>query len=175
MLAREIPEENIRRGVIDYSMVTMNSLTVKGQLQSIFQPIPDKIRLLRDEIFTTGGALSPLSSGSDLELARQENVDLAIYNSSRTAGLGERTADYLKAQGLGVVSTGTSTLYPARTRVIIHRNRLYTLRYLKELFRLDAGVQISVKYDPSAMADIEIILADDWAKNNPMPTATPTP
>jgi LCP family protein required for cell wall assembly len=169
MLSREIPQENIKHGVIDYSMVTLANLTVKGQMQSIFKPIPDKIRVLRDEIFTASGALSPLATGSDLELARQEAADVAIYNSSRTAGLEQRTADYLMSQGINAFASGNSKLFPGATRVIIHRGRLYTLRYLKELFKLNSGAQIVIKYDPSAASDIEIILADDWAKKNPMP------
>jgi len=169
MLSREIPQENIKHGVIDYSMVTLENLTVKGQTQSIFKPIPDKIRVLRDEIFTASGALSPLAAGSDLELARQETADVIIYNSSRTAGLDQRTADYLMSQGINVVAKGNPKLFPGATRVIVHRIRLYTLRYFEELFNLKAGAQLVIKIDPSAAADIEIILADDWAKKNPMP------
>ncbi len=175
MLAREIPPEKIKTGVVDYSMVTLANLTVKGEMQSIFKPIPDKLRVLRDEIFTVSGALSPLATGSDLELARQEAADLVIYNSSRTAGLDQRTADYLKSQGLNVVAKGNSQLFPGATRVIVHRSRLYTLRYLKALFKLNAGAQIVIKLDPSAAADLEIILADDWAKKNSIPAETPTP
>jgi LCP family protein required for cell wall assembly len=169
MLAREIPSENIKRGVIDYSMVTFANLTVKGQMQSIFKPIPDKIRVLRDEIFTTSGATSPIASGSNLDLARQENADVAIYNSTQTVGLDERTANYLKSQGISVLATGKSTIFPGATRVIIHRSRLYTLRYLKELFNLKSSMQIVIKYDSTAAADIEVILANDWVKKNPMP------
>jgi LCP family protein required for cell wall assembly len=169
MLSREIPQENIKHGVIDYTMVMLDSVTVKGQMQSIFKPIPDKIRVLRDEIFTANGALSPLATGSDIDLARQETADVAVYNSSRTAGLDQKTADYLKLQGINVITTGNSQLFPGATRVIIHRSRLYTLRYLKELFNLKSSIQIAIKYDPTSAVDIEIILADDWAKKNPMP------
>jgi len=169
MLAREIPQENIKHGVIDYTMVILDSVIVKGQAQSIFKPIPDKIRVLRDEIFTAKGVLSPLANGSNLELAKQEAADVAIYNSSRTASLDQKTADYLKSQGINGIADGNSTLYPGATRVIIHRSRLYTVRYFKELFKLNSGIQISIKYDPNAAADIEVILADDWAKKNPIP------
>jgi polyisoprenyl-teichoic acid--peptidoglycan teichoic acid transferase len=169
MLARDIPPENIKCGVIDYTMVTLADLMVKGQRQSIFKPIADKIRVLRDEIFTANGALSPVAMGSALDLARQEGATVAIYNSSRTVGLEQRTSDYFRSQGINVVATGNSKLFPGATRVIDHRGKLYMLKYLKELFSLHSGAQLVIRYDPSSVADIDIILSDDWAKKNPMP------
>ena len=170
MLAKDIPPENIKTGVIDYSMVQLVDLVVKGEKQSVFKPIADKIRVLRDEIFTASGALSPMAKGTDaLDLARQEGATVAVYNSSLTSGLAQRTADYLKSQGINVISTGNSQLFPGTTQVVDHRGKLYSLRYFKELFKLNAGAQIVNKYDPSSEADIDIILSDDWAQSNPMP------
>lgn len=169
VLGSSVPVDKIKRGVIDYTMLQLVDLVVDGQKQSVFKPIPDKIRLLRDEIFSTGGALSPLANGTPLELAKQEGATVAIYNSSLTAGLAKETADYFTAQGLSVVTVGNSQLVPGATQVIDHRGRLYMLKYLKELFGINSGSQIINKYDLAAAADIEIILSDDWAKKNPMP------
>jgi LCP family protein required for cell wall assembly len=170
MLAKDIPPENIRRGVIDYTMVQLDSLTINGQSQSILKPIPDKIRELRDEIFTASGALSPLAKGTDaLDLAKQEGATIAVYNASSVAGLAQRTADYLTSLGLNVVKVDNPASRPGATQVIDHRGRLYALKYFKELFNLNAGVQIVNQPDAAAPADIEIILADDWAQHNPMP------
>jgi LCP family protein required for cell wall assembly len=181
MLAKDIPPENIKKGVIDYSMVQLVDLVVKGEKQSVFKPIADKIRVLRDEIFTASGALGPLadkypssennsgaSSASALELAKQEGATVAVYNGSSVNGLAQKTADYLKSQGINVISTGNAQSSGA-TQVIDHRGKVYTVQYLKELFKLTAGAQIITKDDPSAAADIEIILSDDWAQSNPMP------
>ena len=63
VLLQQINPDNIKRGVIDYSMVLLDT-TDDGA--SIFKPIPDKIRELRDEIFTADGAASPLAKGADL-------------------------------------------------------------------------------------------------------------
>ncbi len=75
----------------------------------------------------------------------------------------------MKGLGVNVVSTDSANQIPGYTIVIDHRGRPYLLKYLKDLFKLNAGTQIVSKYDPAAPADIEIILGDDWALNNPMP------
>lgn len=181
MLAKDIPPENIKRGVIDYTMVQLVDLMVNGQKQNVMKPIADKIRVLRDDIFTTNGTLGPLAdkypssennssanSASALELAKQEGATVAVYNGSTVNGLAQKTADYLKSQGINVISTGNAQSSGA-TQVIDHRGKVYTMQYLKELFKLNAGAQLVTKIDASAPADIEIILADDWAQSNPMP------
>lgn len=170
MLAKDIPVENIKRGVIDYSMVTQNTVTVNGQSQQIFKPMPDKIRVLRDEIFTSAGAISPLAQGADaLDLARQEGATIAVYNGTYTQGLAVRTSEFLKSQGLNVTIADSATTFPAATLVIDHRGRPYALKYFRELFKLNGAIQVQSEYQPDAPADIEIILGPDWAASNPMP------
>lgn len=169
MLARSIAPENIKRGVIDYTMVQLDNVVVNGQNQSIFKPIPDKIRELRDEIFSSAGAVSPLAKGDPLDLAKQEGATIAVYNCSSVQGLAQRTADYLKSLGFNVVVVGNTKCLPGASQVIIHRSELYTLKYFKDLFSLNAGAQIANKFDASAPADIDILVADDWAMKNPMP------
>ncbi len=168
MLAKDIAPENIKHGVIDYTMVQLDNVVVNGENQSIFKPIPDKIRELRDTIFFNG-AVGPLAQGQTLDLAKQEGATIAVYNGSSVQGLAQRTADYLKAQGFNVILTDNAGYFPGATQVINQHGKLYTLKYFKELFRLNSGVQISNKLDFSAAADINLIVADDWAVNNPMP------
>jgi len=169
MLAKDIAPENIKRGVIDYKMVLMDNVVVNGEKQSIFKPIPDKIRELRDEIFSSAGAVSPLAKGDVLELAKQEAPTLAVYNGSSVQGMAQKTADYLKSLGFNVVVVDSASYQPGATQVILHRGDLYSLKYFKELFGLNAGAQIANKFDSAAPANIEIIVADDWAMKNPMP------
>ena len=170
MLAKDIPPENIKRGVIDYTMVQLVDMMVDGVKQSVMKPISDKIRVLRDEIFTASGALSPMAKGTDaLDLAKQEGATIGVYNGSSVAGMAQKTTDYLKSLGFNVVVTATASYQPGATQVIDHRGKLYALRYFQELFKLNAGSQILNKYDPASTADIDIIVADDWAQKNPMP------
>ncbi|HEY3312632.1 MAG TPA: LCP family protein [Anaerolineales bacterium] len=169
MLVRDIPAENIKKGVIDYKMVQLDNVVVNGENQSIVKPIPDKIRELRDEIFSSAGAVSPLAKGDPLELAKQEGATIAVYNGSSVQGLGQRTADYLKSQGFNVVAVDSAGYQPGVSQVITHRSKLYIIKYFKDLFSLNSGAQIAFKLDPAAAADIDLVVADDWAMKNPMP------
>ncbi|HSK88100.1 MAG TPA: LCP family protein, partial [Anaerolineales bacterium] len=62
VLAKDIPPESIKPGVIDYTMVALDDVVLGGQNANIMKPLPDKIRELRDQVFTSGGALSPLAA-----------------------------------------------------------------------------------------------------------------
>ena len=169
MLAKDVPLANIKRGVIDKTMFTFGNTTLDGQPADILKPIPDKIRELRDTIFTTGGAVSPLAKGADaLALAKQEGASVIVLNGSPTSGLALKTGDYLKSLGINVINNGNAN-QTAVTRVIDHTGRPYMLKYLKELFGLNSSSQIISTYDPNAPADIEIIIGNDWALRNPMP------
>jgi LCP family protein required for cell wall assembly len=177
VLLQQIPIENIKQGVIDYKMVLLTTVTVNGQAQDVFKPIPDKIRELRDDIFLSSGATSPMAVKNAnlqdinalLELAKQENASIGIYNGTYTQGLALETADYFKALGLNVVGTANASEYPGVTKIIDHRGRPYALRFFQALFGIGSGAQIVSKFDPAAPADIEIILGDEWAAKNPMP------
>jgi hypothetical protein len=68
VLAKDIPIGSIKRGVIDYSMVALVETTLGGEAASVMKPLPDKIRELSDEVFTTGGAVSPLAAQGELTL-----------------------------------------------------------------------------------------------------------
>ncbi len=170
VLADQIPRDNIKQAVIDFSMVTLGKVVQNGQSLDIFKPIPDKIRELRDSIFVAGGPLSPDAQGANaLDLAKQENATVSVLNGTYTSGIASKTSDYLKAQGINVVSVGNAAQASSVTTIIDHSGRPYTLKYFQQLFGLKSSSQIINKYDPSAPADIEIILGDDWAANNPMP------
>ncbi len=168
MLAKDILPENIKRGVIDYKMVLLDNVVVNGENQSIAKPIPDKIRELRDQIFSSAGAVSPLAKGEPLDLVKQEGATIGVYNGSSVSGLAQKTADYLISLGFNVVDVGNAQYLPGVTQVINHRSKLYALKYFKDVFGLSAGAQIGFKLDPAAKVDIELIVADDWALKNSM-------
>ncbi len=170
MLAKDIPLESIEQGIINYDMVTLQNVTLNGESANVFKPIPDKIRELRDEVFTASGAVSPLAQGVDaLDLVRQEGATIAVYNGTYTEGLAAKTSEYLKSLGFNVILADSATTFPGATVVKDHRGKPYALKYFRELFRLNGAIQIQSDYDLSAAADIEIILGPDWAASNPMP------
>lgn len=167
MLAKDIPMENIQRGVIDYTMAAPAEVNYKGQLLAIVRPMPDKIRVLRDTIFG-GGALSPMASGGPTQLMQAENARVIFLNGTYTAGLAATTQEYFAGQGMNVVGVGNAS-YTARTIIIDHTGNPYVVRYLMSVMKISSSSQLRIDFNPSAEADVEVILGDDWAFNNPMP------
>ena len=169
MLAREIPLESIQRGVITYEMVTLHSITLNGVPAEVLKPIPDKIRVLRDEIFSSGGTLTPMATGSSVELMKAEQARVQVLNGTYTEGLAGVTQNYLISQGMNVVSSENAAERLGNTIVIDYTGKPYTLRYLAELMSLTNYTQFRSEYDPASTVDVVIILGDDWAYSNPMP------
>ena len=161
VLARDIPKESIRNGVIDHTMASFGDTVLGGQNASVLKPLHDKIRVLRDEIFTERGAVSPWAEGDLLALAQADGARIRILNGSLAGQLESRTARYLSQQGLLVTEvSGTSAVN--RTTVILYSPTLYTFRYLIDLFEIDRSTQILIRPDPSQSVDIEVRLGSDW-------------
>ena len=170
VLARDIPIESIKMGVIDYTMVSLNETTLGGEAASVIKPLPDKIRELRDEVFTSGGAISPLAAQGDPTALMQADASrVRLLNGSFSPGLDVSTGNYLLTQGVQVTEVGTADQAYDRTTVILYAPKLYTLRYLQALFRIDSSTQILIRPDPASSVDVEIRLGNDWANSNPMP------
>ncbi len=166
MLGLQIPQANIKKGVIDYSMMTIG---VSPDNLDIFKPIPDKIRVLRDEVFG-GGAISPMAVGDQAQLLHAEAARVAVLNASGISGLAQRASDYLTSQGMNVVLIGNANEHPefpaswyadGYTTVVDYRGKPYAMRYLMSLMRMSSG-QIRTKFDPNAQADVVIFLRGDW-------------
>ena len=168
-LVKDIPLKKIKQGVIENNMVNYGNVTLGGQNASIIMPIPDKIRELRDQIFTTGGATSPRASGKPQALMKADAARVRITNNSSTPDLDTRTGNYLLAQGMQVIERGAPTGATNQTVVILYSPKLYTLRYLiKPLGMITTSGQIVFKPDPSQSVDVEIRLGNDWAGRLPV-------
>jgi len=162
VLLSQIPRESIKRGVIDYTMVTLDNVILGGQNASIFKPIPDKIRVLRDEIFSAAGPLSPKASGDPTALMQEDAARVRVVNGTFTEGLPERTGNFLLGQGMQVVEAGGySERQYERTTIVMYGPKLYTLRYLITLFGVDATSQILFAPDATSNVDIEIRVGAD--------------
>lgn len=165
MLARDIPLDNIQRGVID---TTMFVYATSPQGLDINKPIMDKIRELRDTIFITGGAIGP-RAGNDLAAnAAAEAARIQVINGAYVPGLAQNTGNYLISLGLNVVAVGSSDTY-VRTVVVLHSGKPYTLRFLQQVFPLSSSSQIVMRPDPASPTDIDIYLGQDWAAVKPFP------
>lgn len=168
MLAIQIPEENINRGLIGTEHVNF-AKTPDGS-QDVLKPLPEKIRILRDEIFTSEGPIGPSAGDGDmLEMALAENARISVRNGTLTGGLAGRTAEYLRGLGLNIpeelVGDGEASFY---TTIIDHTGNPFTLGYLVETMGISAN-KIYIRYEPGNPTDVELILGNDWANNNPMP------
>lgn len=165
-LAQQIDPANIKRGVITPDMVVFGK---SPDGLDIMKPIPDKIRILRDEIFSTGGPLSPAAVASDpAELAKAEQARIQIQNGTQTAGLAGRTSEYFRSLGLNVTGEANADRVYSQTVLIDYSGKPYTLSQLKDVMKVDPG-NIFSRFDPNAQVDVVVILGEDWAQNNPMP------
>jgi LCP family protein required for cell wall assembly len=99
VLAKDIPIVSIKQGVIDNNMVSFANVTLCGAPASVLRPIPDMIRVLRDEIFIPGGPLSPLAQGDPVTLMQADAARIRVTNNTYTADLDGRTVNFLMAQG----------------------------------------------------------------------------
>jgi hypothetical protein len=166
VLARDIPKESIKNGVIDNSMVSFGNVILGGQNASVMKPLPDKIRVLRDEIFTTSGPLSPLAQGDPLALMQADGARVRVLNGTSTPALDTRMGSYLSQQGVQVTEFG-NTKAQSRTTVTLYTSKLYTFRYLINALGIASPVQILIKSDPAQTVDIEVRLGSDWVSKIP--------
>jgi len=167
-LAAQIPTENIKHAVITPDMVT-NSWSPEGF--EILLPDTDKIRQLRDEIFTSTGPASPVAEtvvGDPVEMMNQEDARISVLNGTYTSGLASKTGEYLNNQGINVTVTGNAQELSEYTTIIDYSGKPYTVRYLVDLMHIDPN-HIYSRYDPNSEVDIAILLGADWAENNTMP------
>ena len=160
-LAKDIHVEDIRQGVIDTTMAIPTDTTINGVPANVLRPVPDLIRILRDEIFVPGGPLSPMAQGDAVTLMQSDEAKIRLVNNTYAANLEQRTATYLNAQGMQVTEFGAPSGYASRTKVILYSSKLYALRYLKDLFGLESP-QIVIQPDPASTVDVEIRLGEDW-------------
>ncbi len=171
VLAKDIPVESIKQGVIDYTMVALDNTTLGGADAAVMKPLPDKIRVLRDEIFTSTGAISPMAASADPKAMMQaDGARVRVLNGSFSPGLDVNTANYL-INSLGVPATevGTADRAYDATTLILYGPKLYTLKYLQSVFGVTNPAQIIISPDPGSTVDVEVRLGNDWANNNSMP------
>lgn len=160
MLAIQIPPENIRRGVIGPpDMVLLETLPDGEQ---VLRPLPDQIRLLRDEIFTMTSAVGPSVSVEEPAAASaQEAARVAVRNGAGIEGLAMRTAEFLTGQGINVVEIGNADRMDyVKTVIIDYTGNPYTTRYLMLLLNLTQS-QILSQTVPDSPVDVAVIAAGD--------------
>jgi len=125
------------------------------------------IRILRDQIFTTGGALSPKAiplGSTDTNLISQamrtEEARVRVADGTFIPGMDQRAGAWFKSQGLNVTEVGAASEVYGSTTIIVYGPKLYTLKYLQATFGIPAA-QIRFSPDPASTVDIEIRFGTD--------------
>ena len=166
LLAGQISIENIERGVIGEPQVTFD-WSADGQF--ILIPIPDQIRLLRDQIFTPDAAASPVTANLSLtQLMLEEAARVNVLNGTTTPGLAARTTDFLSEMGVYITETGNADVLYAETTIVDYSGKPNTLQFLIERLEINPA-RIFHSYDPNSSVDIELILGNDWAGSGVLP------
>ena len=138
-----------------------------GVPASVLRPIPDLIRLLRDEIFTADGPTGPLAQGDPAALMKADAARIRVVNNTYTADLDGRTGNFLLAQGMQVTERGAPTGVSDQTVLIVYSPKLYALRYLMDTFGITSGDQIVFRPTSAETVDIEIRIGEDWVNKLP--------
>jgi LCP family protein required for cell wall assembly len=170
--ASQVPEGNIRRAEITPDM--LYSGTSPDGL-SILIPIPDEIRVLRDQLFSEGSSIAPVAAATNpaatvdaTELMKEEQARVTVKNGSSTGGLAGKTAEYLRSLGINVVEETNADQPSSLTTITVVNGKPYTISYLANLMKVDSAAIIN-RFDPNASTDIIVTIGDNWAADNPMP------
>jgi LCP family protein required for cell wall assembly len=164
-VAQQIPEENIRQGVIGVDQVDF-AFSYDGQ--DILRPLPDQILQLRDQIFNPGGPIVPLAPQGDTQAMVDEEYALVmVLNGTFTPGLASQTADYLRSLGLSVAEPGNADEYYEQTTLIDYTGNPHTVAKIVEIMGI-AAENVYHRFDVSGSADIVLVAGQDWADDNPM-------
>jgi LCP family protein required for cell wall assembly len=167
LFAKDITKENIRKGVLG---VNETEFAKSPDGLDILIPRPDKIRLVRDQVFTTGGPAGPAAISQDeLSLMKSENASVSLRNASTTVGLANQTTDYFKKNGLNIVETNNAERAYPETLIYIYNGKPYTAKYLAVTMGVPTS-RIITQYQPDSKSDIVVIIGQDWARKNPMST-----
>jgi polyisoprenyl-teichoic acid--peptidoglycan teichoic acid transferase len=177
VLAKDIPLDSIKHGVIDYTMMEDAKYNLNGQTLAVLRPYPDKIRELVDDVFGSGST-SPVAKGDEVQLMQQEAARVLVINGSGMDGVGQKTYDYLKGKGMNVMGPGNMLDYPDkynfpplpdRTMLIVHAGKPYAIKYLLDILKFDSANQLVFDYDPTAPADLTLAVGVDWANTSSLP------
>jgi polyisoprenyl-teichoic acid--peptidoglycan teichoic acid transferase len=161
-LVKDINVDAIKRGIIGPPK-DVEFATNPSDGQAILIPVPDQIRILRDEVFATGGPVGPAAVAEDpAELMKTEQARILLRNGTTTAGLAGKTSDILKGLGMNITGEDNADQAYSVTTIIDYTGKPYTARYLIEQMKIPSARVIN-RFDPNSSVDLEIILGEDWA------------
>ncbi len=166
LLIQNIPADNIERGAIGMEQITFGT---SPEGLDILKPLPDQIRLLRDEIFTHVDTVSPAAQAqTTAQLIAAEKAQIAVLNGTSIPGLAAETTEYLREKGITVAVTENASEFYEQTTIVDFTGNPYTLQYLIDELNISPN-RIFHSYNPDSEIDIEINLGTDWANSGNLP------
>jgi hypothetical protein len=157
-LAGEVETEDIRYGVIDEYYT---QFWTTPDEQQVLIPLRDRMREMREYIFTTEAASPEYGEDPATRLA-EEAALIKVMNGTTTEGLAGLTTDYLVQQGLQTADPGNADRSDyAESLVIVYTGKTYTAEYLTHLLGLPLTAVVHGP-DPNALYDIALILGADY-------------
>jgi polyisoprenyl-teichoic acid--peptidoglycan teichoic acid transferase len=160
LLAKDIPLDKVRREGITYEYVQEYTTDTGRQ---VLLPWKDKIRELVNSLFANT-AIQPRATLAPDDPAKRaaEAAKVEVLNGAGVQGLAQATADWLKPQGVNVISVGTADRIDYTSTVIMdYTGKAYTARWLAQLFNVGEANILSGS-DPASPVDIKVILGQDW-------------
>lgn len=165
MVLQQVDLEKIKKGALSPNEY---EFAKSPDGQDILIPHPDQIRIVRDQVFTTGGPASPAALTSDeMELVKAENARVSLLNGTTTTGMASQTAEYFKKNNLNITASGNAEKVYNDTYIYIYNGKPYTLSYLAKVMNVTSA-HIVNQYNPDAKVDLQVIIGLDWARKNPM-------
>ena len=164
-LAGQIDDEHIKTAVIDSSM-TVPTTTPNGA--QVLIPIPDKIRAVVDEIFSTPTEeVADEEETEEREKLAAEGAKIIVHNGSTVGNLAAQTSALLKEHGLQVVEFGNAERFDYPTTIIVDfTGKEYTVQYLARLLNIPQD-HIQPFTGSHSEIDIRLIIGADFQ----LPTA----
>jgi LCP family protein required for cell wall assembly len=162
--ALDVDRDAIISRVISNEYTTM---AVSEDGLDILRPVPDKIRVLRDEVFATGDILGPVAEGNMRDIIAEEGARVSVRNASSHGGLAAETAAWLRDEGFNITEE-TNAEYTVYSKIYVYNGTPYALKFLAEAAGM-SSLNIYYYDDVEIGFDIVFVLGDDWANNNPMP------
>jgi LCP family protein required for cell wall assembly len=159
-LSSEVDPDSIRYGVIDENY-TLFWTTPDGQ--QVLVPVRERIRELRDRIFTNDPVI-PETEDDPAERLQAEAATIQILNGTTTVGLAGNTQAFLAEQGLPVtqddVGNADHSSY-THSKIAVHTEKTFTAEHLAQILGLPPS---AVVHEPNAAAeyDITVILGSDF-------------
>lgn len=158
-LTTQVDPDDIRFGAID-EKYTEPYVTEDGA--EVLYVLRDRMRELRDEIFT---AEEPPTEEGEADAASQlekEAATVEVLNGTLTAGLAADATERLRQENLNVTHTGNADRQDIEESLVIaHTDKAYTAQYIARFLDLPESAIVEGS-EPGAEYDISVILGADY-------------